>query len=286
LKAEGTIKISRTAAVFFAAKVNKSLVDLGDFMFGVLYMLLSFYIGLETVKTVFPELSGISGWKSLRGYCLNLPALMVVYPASYLVGTLIMTWATYLLSFLFRFTSRPMLYGNIVSLTAFSAASAVLLGVKREKLKAAIIYIRRSLSQIHVHRIKLPDTWNIPELQKRNSPEYLFVLVVFIVSSFLMFYTFSISKNRMFIGLSVWGDFGPHLAVIRSFSWGANFPATYPHFAGGGIRYHFLFQFLAANLEFLGLRIDWAFNIPSILSMVSFLTLLYSFSVVLTGWNI
>lgn len=249
-------------------------------------MLLSFYIGLETVKAVFPELSGISGWKSLCGYCLKLPARMVLYPASYLVGTLIMTWVTYLLSFLFRFTSRPMLYGNIVSLTVFSAVLAVLLAMKKEKLKVKTITIRRSLSQIHVHGIKLPAAGNIPELQKRNIPEYIFMLVVFIVSSFLMFYTFNISKNRMFIGLSVWGDFGPHLAVIRSFSWGSNFPTTYPHFAGGGIRYHFLFQFLAANLEFLGLRIDWAFNIPSILSMVSFLTLLYSFSVVLTGWNI
>jgi len=40
---------------------------------------------------------------------------------------------------------------------------------------------------------------------------------------------------------------------------------------------------LAGNLEFLGLRLDWAFNLPSILSIVSFLMLLYSFAVLLLG---
>jgi len=69
----------------------------------------------------------------------------------------------------------------------------------------------------------------------------------------------------MRIGWSVSSDFSTHLAVIRSFSYGSNFPSGYPHFADGNMRYHFMFMFLAGNLEFLGLRLDWAFNLPSIL---------------------
>jgi len=90
----------------------------------------------------------------------------------------------------------------------------------------------------------------------------------------------------MRIGWSVSSDFSTHLAVIRSFSYGSNFPSGYPHFADGNMRYHFMFMFLAGNLEFLGLRLDWAFNLPSILSIVSFLMLLYSFAVLLLGEKI
>jgi len=50
--------------------------------------------------------------------------------------------------------------------------------------------------------------------------------------------------------LSVFSDFAPHLAVIRSFSFGSNFPTEYPHFADGTIRYHFLF-FTAIAAQYL-----------------------------------
>jgi hypothetical protein len=44
-----------------------------------------------------------------------------------------------------------------------------------------------------------------------------------------------------------------------------------------------MFQFLAGNLEFLGMRIDYAFNIPSILSLMSAFMLLYVLTVKITG---
>jgi hypothetical protein len=71
--------------------------------------------------------------------------------------------------------------------------------------------------------------------------------------------------------------------MIRSFSYGNNFPTTYPHYAGEDIKYHFMFQFLAGNLEYLGLRIDYAFNLPSILSFISAFLLLYLLAVKITG---
>jgi len=63
--------------------------------------------------------------------------------------------------------------------------------------------------------------------------------------------------------------------MIRSFSVGANFPTVYPHFPAGDVKYHFMFDFAAGNLEFLGLRLDHAFNVLSVLSVVFFCLLLF-----------
>jgi hypothetical protein len=99
------------------------------------------------------------------------------------------------------------------------------------------------------------------------------------------------SKNEMMLGISVFSDFGAHIPMIRSFSEGSNFPTEYPHYSASGsdsitgnnVMYHFMFHFLSGNLEFLGLRIDWAFNLPSILAMMAFLMLLYSLVVLIFG---
>ncbi|MCR5153905.1 MAG: hypothetical protein K6B75_03565, partial [Lachnospiraceae bacterium] len=56
----------------------------------------------------------------------------------------------------------------------------------------------------------------------------------------------------------------------------------YAHFANADMKYHFMFEFLAGNLEFLGLRLDIAFNFPSIMGMVSAYLLLFAFAVRLT----
>ena len=64
--------------------------------------------------------------------------------------------------------------------------------------------------------------------------------------------------------------------MMRSFSKGNNFPTEYPHFGGQDVKYHFMFQFLVGNLEFLGIRLDFAYNIESVLALLGFLMLLYS----------
>lgn len=72
--------------------------------------------------------------------------------------------------------------------------------------------------------------------------------------------------------------------MIRSFSLHDNFPTQYPHYGGADVKYHFMFQFLAGNLEYLGLRIDWAFNWISATSLWSFLVLLYFIEKKVTGY--
>lgn len=71
--------------------------------------------------------------------------------------------------------------------------------------------------------------------------------------------------------------------MMRSFSKGNNFPTEYPHFGGQDVKYHFMFQFLVGNLEFLGIRLDFAYNIESVLALLGFLMLLYSIAKRLTA---
>ena len=43
-------------------------------------------------------------------------------------------------------------------------------------------------------------------------------------------------------GFTTFGDFSPHTAMIRSFSFHNNFPTQYPHYGGVDVKYHFMFQ--------------------------------------------
>ncbi len=90
-----------------------------------------------------------------------------------------------------------------------------------------------------------------------------------------MWHTFGYSNGEMVIAAKAWSDFGSHIPLIRSFSLGNNWPPEYPIFSGEPIRYHFLFYFLVGFLEKLGLRIDYALNIPSAVSFFMLLSSIY-----------
>ena len=107
------------------------------------------------------------------------------------------------------------------------------------------------------------------------------LLAVFI--TYMMFYVFYIRDGVLYSGLTVYGDYAPHTAMMRSFSMGNNFPTQYPHYGGADVKYHFMFQFLTGNLEYLGLRMDIAYNIVSSASLVGFLMLLYQLALRITG---
>lgn len=105
----------------------------------------------------------------------------------------------------------------------------------------------------------------------------LLAIVGLIFSTWLMFHTFSYdgSKHQMLIAGKAWSDFGGHIPLIRSFTYGRNWPPQNPLFPGEPIRYHFLFYFLVGFLEQAGLRIDIALNSLSILGFLAMLVLIY-----------
>ena len=93
-----------------------------------------------------------------------------------------------------------------------------------------------------------------------------------------MQHTFNLSNNSIKIACKAWSDFAAHLPLIRSFSFGKNFPPQYPLFSGQPIRYHFFFYFLVAQLEKIGLALDWALNLPSALGFFFLITSVFLFS--------
>ena len=109
------------------------------------------------------------------------------------------------------------------------------------------------------------------------------IFLVTLAATFLMFYTYRINGNNLLNGYSTFSDLSPRTAMVSSFGKGFNFPTQYMHFSGDGIKYHFLFYFLAGTLEYLGLPIDYALNLPSIISMVCALILLGLLAVLISS---
>ena len=125
--------------------------------------------------------------------------------------------------------------------------------------------------------------WHLTADQFQSQRLFFIACACFcIYGSWLAFYTFSQTGAFVSAGYSVFSDFAPHTALVSSFAKGRNFPAGYPHFAGDGIAYHFLFYFLCGNLHYLGLPISWAINLPSVLTLVAFCVLLGILAVAVT----
>lgn len=243
-----------------------------QYLFPVLYLLIGWCFGYQFLKIFLPQLFRIIEEKNFSRKTIELNNWMITIPSSFLIGILLLTWITYLFAYLFHKTIKPLFYGNIISILL------VLILILFKLFFNKKIYLLDTIIKF----IKQLNKQNLKKFLNNYWLETIFLLGIIFISSFIMFHTFHIKDKNIYIGYSVFSDFGPHLAMIRSFSFGSNFPTEYPHFADGHIRYHFLFQFLAGNLEFLGLRLDQAFNIPSILALVSFLMLLYSFAVLIT----
>ena len=104
--------------------------------------------------------------------------------------------------------------------------------------------------------------------------ELVFFLILGVFLTWIFFYVFHIRDGYLYSGFTVYGDYAPHTAMIRSFSMGNNFPTAYPHYGGQDVKYHFMFQFLVGNLEYLGLRMDFAYNLVGILALEGFFMLL------------
>lgn len=110
---------------------------------------------------------------------------------------------------------------------------------------------------------------------KKYKVELLIFFLALIFSTWLMFSTFSCHDGALLIAGKVWSDFSTQIPLLRSFSLGRNFPPEYPMFPGYPIQYHFAFYALAGFLERMGMRIDYALNLPSILGFVSLIMIVY-----------
>src|SRR5256884_4287322 len=184
-----------------------------------------------------------------RFYCFN--SWLHYLAASFLVGLVLSTWATYLLALAFAWSSKPLVGANVLFFLL-----AVL----------AIYNLRpRSMFDPTLSRFRPAGStvWDA-----------VFIGAFLVAACYLMFGTLWLKDGNVKMAFVVWNDFGPNLSLVQSFAIGHNFPTEYPHFIGPPIRYHFLFWFQAGNLEFLGLNMAWALNLISVLSLLAMLILL------------
>lgn len=231
----------------------------GEIMLGIIYLLLAGMLGCEASKMLTGEGRSVSG----------INRIWLMLPASFGVGTLLLTWMVYIISWFFSVVGKaenPLLYGNIIGMTG-AAVIMILLSVQKYRKQGS-------------YRI-----WNIDKTQdkRRLKKEILLFGLLIVFITYMMFYVFYIKDGILYSGLTVYGDYAPHTAMMRSFSAGNNFPTQYPHYGGADVKYHFMFQFLTGNLEYLGMRMDFAYNIVSTLSLVGFLMLLYQLALRITG---
>lgn len=235
-------------------------------MLGVLYILLCVACGSAICGLLFKNL----GKPAEEA---GLPAFMVKLPAWYLIGTMAVTWPVYLFSYLFQNAENPLLWGNLVTW---------LLGIGFVMLVFLVNKGKKSVKEMVSGAGNRTKEFFFTEKEARAYGPLLFTFVTAAFTGFLMFLTFKVLDNSIYVGYSVFSDFAPHLGMIRSFSVSNNFPTQYAHFAGEDIRYHFMFQFMVGNLEFLGMRIDFAFNLPSMFGMIGTYMLLFVLVVRLT----
>ena len=249
-------------------------------MLAILYLLLAWYVGILLVNRLQPDFLNDRNCESLFGDKLVIQRWTIVLPAGFLTGTLLITWINYLATWeinrLLPSLATPLYYGDLVT-------ALVILGlavfIKQPTLGSSPGYPSSLLSRpLRAALQFVTDNW----------VELSYVVVWTGIWSFFIYRSFHYTDDTLHIGYSVFSDFSPHLGVIRSFSWGSNYPTEYPHFgtyhpAANNISYHFLFQFLVGNLEYLGLRLDWAMNLPSILAMAAFLLLLHVYARLITG---
>lgn len=237
-------------------------------MLGIIYLFLAGMLGYETSKILTEEGRSIQG----------VNRIWLILPASFGIGTLLLTWAVYVISWFFSVVGKsqnPLLYGNTISMVG-AALILIFAAVLRYKKNA----VRTDGGQKNI-RTGLAE--KLISNKKGFKREVLLFGLLAIFITYMMFYVFYIRDGVLYSGLTVYGDYAPHTAMMRSFSMGNNFPTQYPHYGGVDVKYHFMFQFLTGNLEYLGLRMDIAYNIVSSASLVGFLMLLYQLALRITG---
>ena len=270
-------------------------------MLAIAYLLVCLFFGVQMLHFLFPDPQRLFIGIAPRKNSLTLvPMILFYYPAGFIIGLILVTFLTYWVALIMTpFVPRemPVLYpANVVSLCL-----AIYLGSifwqkcflrkypPAPEIKPDVIPERRRLGGRSQQAENLQSSRLQPLapgfIPTKGSVIFYIVSILFFITAAaaLFYYSYHVTSGILCAGYSVFSDLAPHTALISSFSQGSNFPTVYPHFPADGIRYHFLFYFLCGNLNLLGLRIDNALNIPSILVMVCCFLLLGVLAVLLSG---
>src|SRR6266481_4884518 len=189
--------------------------------------------------------------------------------AAILVGLLVSSWFTYLAGLAFFWTSRPLLWANLL----FFVAAVALLSWPKWKGR----FVKSTSGEAYLKPSKL----FLPRPQGSSIADWLLIAGYVVLVSWMMFASFNTKAGKLQIANPEYSDFGPNTALMQSFAVAHNFPTEYPHFSRARIRYYFLFYSQAGNLEFLGLDLAWSLNLLSITTLVAMLVIVMTLGEVL-----
>ena len=252
-------------------------------MLGIIYLILAGILGYKASKILIEEGTKFS----------FINRIWLTLPASFGVGTLLLTWVVYIISWFFSVIGKvknPLLYGNAIGMAGV-LIFIILIEVQKYRSHSSLVRSNMEIGlteQIDQDRKlkKKSRKFSMDNLitdKSRFKKELILFGLLAAFITYMTFYVFYMKEGILYSGLTVYGDYAPHTAMIRSFSMGNNFPTQYPHYGGADVKYHFMFQFLAGNLEYLGMRMDVAYNIVSLTSLTGFLMLLYQLALRITG---
>ena len=230
----------------------------------------------------------------------NLNLIWSRLAASFGTGVMLETWIVYLIGYLLSVRAHSADSLERAELCAMAAGTAFILitlirpiirnmktgsGAENEDTSDAERVTMKAGSGSANEGITAPQKYlggliRDMDLFKKEALFYL-ALLVFVTLTFR--YVLHADGDDLYMGYTVFSDYAPNLALMRSFSWFENFPTQYPFFAGEDIKYHFMFMFLCGNLERMGLPIEMAYNLPSILGLFGFLVMLTQFTMRVTG---
>ncbi len=252
-------------------------------MTGIIWLAVATLFGWRLMRSTMVRPGHLLGFEHQTPW----PELLLKFAMAFWIGVLPLTWLTYALGALFSWllpnSIHPLLPANLIILIGLAAWLAV------PKLRTALRSVRADSKRdkpVWAQKLQAEPGWLDHLRRSFKQAETWFFLIPLILFAllglFIMFSTFGREGSRILAGYSVFSDFAPHTAVVSSFSQGQNWPTDYPHFAGDGIAYHFMFFFLCGNLNYLGLPLDLAINLPSLIGLMSFCVLLGLLAVQLT----
>ena len=245
-------------------------------MLAVIYLIIAIFFGTQLIRFLIPDIRrlyvGIAADQSILD---KVPTNLFLIPAGTLIGLLVTGWVTYFLAYIMEpyipADTATLLPANIVGMCIFAYLAC---------LFWQRCFLRNFRNTQSGNYRKLPEF-------RRHPGSIIFyatsVIILLVAVSFVYFYTCYAENGTVRLGFSIFSDFSPHVAITSGFGVGSNFPTQYPHFSGDNIQYHFLFYFLTGNMEALGLPLEWAINLPSILCFLSTLTLLGTLAVLLSS---
>ena len=229
-------------------------------MAAIVYLIICILTGYCFLSVFFGSLWGL-GEKSYEKKQIGIPDFMVIIPFAGFAGAMLLSWMTYIPACVLRNVSKPLTTADIIACAVSLLFDIAVIYFKRKSFLGSFISIFKNC----------------------GITEIIVILFSALIGSLIMISAFYLKDNEYYVGMSVFGDFATHLDMIRSFAYGDNFPTQYSHFAGADLKYHFMYQFFVGNLEHLGMRLDIAFNLPSIFFFTSVCMLLYAYAGKLTG---